>query len=71
VRWVLTGGTFQPNVVKFQDAESGKLLTVFHTPAQREASGAAKARIVIEAQGKVDGWPPAPQAWTRVPAEGE
>lgn len=71
VRWVLTGGLFQPNVLKFQDVNSGKLLSLYHTDKQRDETGAAKATTVIKAQGKVAGWPPAPNAWTRVDAENE
>jgi hypothetical protein len=68
VRWVLTGGTFQANLLKMQDAKSGELLTLFHTQKQREESGAGKAVKTIDAQGDVEGWPPAfdPKAWTRV-----
>jgi len=68
VRWVLTGGLFQANLLKFQDAEGGKLLTVFHTPAQREETGAAKAAEIVDAQGDVEGWP---HPWTRLPADHE
>jgi hypothetical protein len=66
VRWVLTGGTFQPNLLKFQDAESSKLLPMYFTSKQRKETGAAKATSIIKAKGHVDGWPPAPNSWTRV-----
>ncbi len=68
VRWVLTGGTFQPNLLKMQNAKSGELLTLFHTQKQRDESGASKAVKTIDAQGDVEGWPPASdaKAWTRV-----
>lgn len=68
VRWVLTGGTFQANLLKMQDAKSGKLLPLFHTPKQRDESGASQAVKTIDAQGDVEGWPPAtdPKAWTQV-----
>jgi hypothetical protein len=71
VRWVLTGGTFQPNLLKMQDAKSGELLTLFHTEQQREESGASKAVKTIDAQGSVEGWPPGvdPKVWTRVPTD--
>jgi hypothetical protein len=71
VRWELTGGLFQPNILKFQDANSGKLLSVFHTTKQSEETGAAKARTLIEAKGKVAGWPPAESNWTRVATDKE
>ncbi len=71
VRWVLTGGLFQPNILEFQDADTGESLPVFHTAKQSEETGAAKARVLIEAEGKVDGWPPAEGAWTRVATDKE
>jgi hypothetical protein len=69
VRWVLTGGTFQPNLLRFQKGKSGELLTLFHTQRQLEETGAAKAVKTIEAQGEVEGWPPAISSWKRVPIE--
>jgi hypothetical protein len=63
LKWVLTGGTFQHNLLKFQDAKTGELLNVYHTAAQLEETGAAKAAKTIDAQGTVEGWP---QTWTRV-----
>jgi hypothetical protein len=68
VRWVLTGGLFQPNLLKFQDSAIGELLSMFHTAAQREETGASRAALVIDAQGEVAGWPPATdaKAWTRL-----
>jgi hypothetical protein len=69
VRWVLTGGTFQGNLLKFQDVKSGELLEVFHTARQREATGASKAAKTIDAQGELEGWPPDFKTWSRVPAE--
>ncbi len=71
VRWVLTGGTFQTNLLKMQEAKSGELLKVFHTPKQRHDSGASRAVKTIDAQGDVEGWPPASdsKAWTRVTTE--
>lgn len=67
VRWILSGGLFQANLLKFQDARSGELFTLFHTTKQREETGAAKAARIIDAQGDIEGWPPAtdPKAWTR------
>jgi len=68
VRWVLTGGLFQPNLLKMQNVKSGELLTLFHTQKQRDLSGANRAVKMIDAQGDVEGWPPAvdAKAWTRV-----
>ena len=71
VRWELTGGTFQPNILKFQNVETGELLPMFHTARQSEETGAAKARTLIEAKGKVAGWPPAEGEWTRVATDKE
>jgi hypothetical protein len=73
VRWVLTGGLFQPNLLRFQDAKTGELLHMFHTAEQRETSGAAQADKIIDAQGAVAGWPPATdsKAWTRIPPDAE
>lgn len=66
VRWLLTGGLFQANLLKFQNARSGELLTLFHTPQQREETGAGKAAKTIDAQGELEGWPLPQNAWTRV-----
>lgn len=68
IRWVLTGGTFQTNLLKFQAAKTGELLSVYHTAKQRDETGAAKAAETVDAQGMVEGWPPVdPKAWIRVP----
>jgi len=66
IRWVLTGGTFQANLLKLQDAMTGELLKVFHTAKQREETGASKAVKTIDAQGELEGWPPDFKTWTRV-----
>jgi hypothetical protein len=69
----LTGGLFQPNLLRLQDTDTGELLTVFHTAKQRKQTGAAKAPKTIAAQGDVEGWLPAtdPGAWTRLSVEEE
>jgi hypothetical protein len=71
VRWLLTGGVFQANLLKFQDAKTGDVLPVFHTAKQRKQTGAAKAAKTIDAQGAIEGWPPATdsKAWTRLPPD--
>ena len=69
IRWVLTGGTFQPNLLKIQDAKTGELLSVFHTARQLDDTGASKAVKTIDAQGEIDGWPPDFKTWNRVPVE--
>jgi hypothetical protein len=66
IRWVLTGGVFQANLLKIENAKTGELLTVFHTPEQREKTGASQAVKTIEAQGNLEGWPPDPKSWSRV-----
>lgn len=66
VRWLLTGGTFQANLLKMQNAKTGELLTLVHTAEQRDQTGASKAVKTIEAQGEVEGWPPDFKTWTRV-----
>jgi len=67
IRWVLTGGLFQTNLLKFQTATTGDLLSVYHTAKQRDETGAAKAAKTIDAQGTVEGWPPVdPKNWLRV-----
>ena len=72
IRWVLTGGTFQTNLLKFQAAKTGNLLNVYFTAKQREETGAAKAATTIDAQGTVEGWPPVdPKDWIRVSLQPE
>jgi hypothetical protein len=56
VRWVLTGGTFQNNLLKFEDPNSGELLRVFYDDAQRRLSGAADAREGVEAAADPTEW---------------
>lgn len=70
VRWVLTGGTFQANLLRMQNAKTGELLKMFYTPAQREQTGAGQAVKTIEAQGEVAGWPPDFKTWSRLPIKG-
>ena len=66
IRWVLTGGMFQPNLLKFQAAKTGDLLNVYHTARQRHDTGAARAAKTIDAQGDITVWPPGGHPWTRV-----
>jgi hypothetical protein len=69
VRWVLTGGTFQNNLLKFEDPNSGELLRVFYDDAQRRLSGAADAREGVEAAADPAEWLKAmgPAHWRWVP----
>lgn len=69
VRWLLTGGTFQANLLKMQNARTGELLSLFHTAKQRDQTGASKAVKTIDAQGEVEGWPPDFKTWTRISAD--
>ena len=57
VRWVLTAGTFQHCLLKFEDPQSGELLPMYHTPADREACGYAQAREVIPVNADLAAWP--------------
>lgn len=66
IRWVLTGGKFQPSLLKFQAAETGVLLDVYHTARQRAETGVAKAAKTIDAQAEVKASPPGGHPWTRV-----
>jgi hypothetical protein len=65
VRWVLTGGTFQNNLLKFEDPQTGDLLEVFHDSGQRGASGADSAREIVKADRDPAEWSIAvdPTAW--------
>jgi hypothetical protein len=69
VRWVLTGGTFQNNLLKFEDPNSGELLRVFYDDSQRRLSGAANAREGVEAAADPTEWLKAmgPAHWRWVP----
>jgi hypothetical protein len=70
IRWELTGGTFQTNLLKIQNAETGELLSVYHTPKEVEETGAGAAAVTVDAQGIVDGWPTVdPEKWVRVTVE--
>jgi hypothetical protein len=66
VRWVLTGGTFQNNLLKFEDPQTGTLLEVFHDAGQREASGVDSAREIVEGNQDPAGWSIAvdPRQWS-------
>ena len=59
VRWVLTGGVFQNNYLKFEDPQTGQALSVCHDAAQRRQSGADRAREVVEANT-------APSEWSKI-----
>jgi hypothetical protein len=65
IRWVLTGGLFQNNLLKFEDPQTGALLEIFHDAGQREASGADSARDIVEADRDPAEWSIAvdPTAW--------
>ena len=69
VRWVLTGGTFQNSLLKFEEAQSGEMLRVFHDAVQCEESGAAHARELVEANADPTEWLQAVDAshWHWVP----
>jgi hypothetical protein len=56
VRWVLTGGTFQHSLLKFEDPSSGELLPLSYTADQRHQSGAAAAREHVEAAADPTEW---------------
>ena len=72
IKWVLTGGTFQTNLLKFQAVKTGDLLSVYHTAKQRDETGATKAAKIIDAQGTVEGWPRVdPKAWIRISIDRE
>ncbi len=65
VRWVLTGGLFQNNMLKFEDPQTGELLEVFHDSGQRSATGADSAREIVEVDRDPAEWSIAidPTAW--------
>lgn len=69
VRWVLTGGTFQNNLLRFEDPQTGTLLDVFHDAGQREASGADSAREIVVADRDPAEWSIAvdPRQWSWEP----
>lgn len=71
VRWVLTGGYFRNNLLKFEDAATGELLTVSHDATQRRESGADRAREIIAADADPDTWPEAADRhqWRELPLE--
>ena len=56
VRWMLTGGTFQNNLLRLEDAATGALLRVFYDGKQRQQSGAADAREHVEAAADPGEW---------------
>ena len=56
VRWVLTAGTFQNSLLKFEDPRTGELLRVFHDDAQRRQTGAAEAREGVEIAADPSEW---------------
>jgi len=69
VRWVLTGGTFQNNLLRFEDPATGQLLRVFYDRDQRRQSGAAEAREHVEAAADPSEWLKAVESshWRLVP----
>jgi hypothetical protein len=69
VRWVLTGGTFQNSLLRFEDPATGELLRVFYDGQQHRQSGAAEAREHVEATADPSEWLKAlgPASWRWVP----
>lgn len=69
VRWVLTGGMFQNNFLKFEDPRTGELLPLYFTDAQRQETGAATAPRHVEASADPSEWLKATGAsnWRWVP----
>jgi hypothetical protein len=69
VRWVLTGGTFQNNLLQFEDPATGQVLRVFCDANQRRQTGAAEARENVEASADPSEWLKAvgPGYWRWVP----
>ena len=53
---MLTGGTFQNNLLRFEDPVTGQLLRVFYDGEQRRQSGAAEAREHVEAAADPTEW---------------
>jgi hypothetical protein len=73
VRWVLTGGTFQNNLLRLEDPATGQLLRVFYDGQERRKSGAAEAREHVEAAADPSEWLKAmgPNHWRWVPLASE
>lgn len=69
VRWVLTGGTFQNSLLRFEEAQTSEPLRVFHDAAQREEAGVAHARELVMANADPAEWLQAVNAahWRWVP----
>jgi hypothetical protein len=64
--WHAAGGTFQNNLLKFEDPQTGHLLDVFHEAGQRQASGVDSAREIVEADRDPGEWSIAvdPRQWS-------
>ena len=56
IRWVLTGGMFQHNMLKFEDPQTGELLRVSHDSAQQQETGAVQATDLVEAGADPREW---------------
>ncbi len=63
IRWVLTGGMFQNNLLKFEDPNSGKTLNVYHTDKQRRDTQAAEATATVIADADPGEWLKSIRSW--------
>jgi hypothetical protein len=57
IRWILSGGTFQHNFLKFEDPQTGEVLHVYHDSAQRHDTGTDRATELVEANTAPSEWP--------------
>lgn len=73
IRWVLRGGTFQHNFLKFEDPQTGALLRVCFDVTQYVDSCAATSTELVEAAMNPGDWPPAVNNqewhWESVPCD--
>jgi hypothetical protein len=57
VKWVLRGGRFGNNLLRFEDPATGKLLSLTYSAEDLKAVGKVSAREVAEATSEERGWP--------------
>jgi hypothetical protein len=62
VRWELTGGLFGNSVLRFEEADTGKLLPLSYTKDDLKGIESFPAKRVVDVTAEERGWP-IPQGW--------
>jgi hypothetical protein len=62
VKWVLTGGRFGNNLLRFEEADTGKPLWLSYSAEELKEVGKLSRNEITDAASQERGWP-IPQGW--------